>query len=331
MKRRQGTRIGNSNMNGKPPTVSVCLPVYNGATYLREALQSILVQSFADIELVISDNASTDATEDICRDTVARDSRVRYYRSPVNRGLAWNFNHAFAQARGRYLVWIGHDDVMAKEYLGRCVGTLESDPEAVLCYTNATYIDANGCVTKRLEMSNPAASERSSDRFHHILYDWMCDPICGLMKTEVLKKTRLFGNYADHDRVLLAEMGLRGRFSLVGDYLFSRRMHAEQSTKKYRDLRERTLFYDPARAGTLFFPVLQEAWNLATAIHRANLPWNERLRSSRFLARWLWEQRDELADDLREGLLSILSMCLPEDQVQRLKLAKRRIMKACFG
>jgi glycosyltransferase involved in cell wall biosynthesis len=80
----------------KRPQVSVGLPVYNGQNYLEETLKSILGQSFDDFELIISDNASTDETERICREFAARDHRIRYFRNPVNIGIPRNFNRTFA-------------------------------------------------------------------------------------------------------------------------------------------------------------------------------------------------------------------------------------------
>ena len=133
-------------------------------------------------------------------------------------------------------MWLAHDDVMGKEYISRCVQALKQDSGAVLAFANANYIDDKGSVIKRLDFENSGSSERPSVRFSNILHDAMCDPICGLMSTEVLKQTRLHGGFADSDRVLLVEMGLRGRFSLVPEHVFSRRMHAEQSLGRTKTL-----------------------------------------------------------------------------------------------
>lgn len=94
------------------PAVSIGLPVYNGASYIREALDSLLAQTFADFELIISDNASTDATETICRDYAARDRRMRYYRQTDNRGALANFLFVLDQAVAPYFMWAAHDDLL---------------------------------------------------------------------------------------------------------------------------------------------------------------------------------------------------------------------------
>src|SRR5688572_10868700 len=103
-------------MPEKNPRVSIGLPVYNGENYLAEAIDSILAQTFEDFELIISDNASTDRTQEICEAYAAKDGRIRYYRSEVNKGSAWNFNRVFELARGEYFKWAAHDDYIAPEY-----------------------------------------------------------------------------------------------------------------------------------------------------------------------------------------------------------------------
>ena len=99
------------------PRVSIGLPVYNGELFLENALDSILSQTYSDFELIISDNASDDKTEEICRSYAARDKRVRYSRNAHNLGAAPNYNRVYHLARGRYFKWASHDDVLAPEFL----------------------------------------------------------------------------------------------------------------------------------------------------------------------------------------------------------------------
>ncbi|MEO1673070.1 MAG: glycosyltransferase, partial [Cyanobacteria bacterium J06631_2] len=87
-------------MNKNNPLVSIGMPVYNGANFIREALDSILSQTFDNFELVICDNASIDETEKICREYASKDSRIHYHRSQQNLGATWNFNRVFELASG---------------------------------------------------------------------------------------------------------------------------------------------------------------------------------------------------------------------------------------
>ncbi len=123
------------------PRVSVGLPVFNGERYLAEAINSVLMQSFADLELVISDNASSDGTPEICKDYMNRDSRIRYFRQPTNRGAGFNYNFVFQQAHGTYSKWMAHDDIISPAYVAACVEVLGSEPAVVLAHTQFVDVD----------------------------------------------------------------------------------------------------------------------------------------------------------------------------------------------
>ena len=103
------------------PKVSIGIAVFNGENFLESALRSILAQTFEDFELIISDNASTDRTADICEQYASQDGRVLYLRQPANLGAQPNYNLLVGQARGRYFKWAAHDDMLAPTFLERCV------------------------------------------------------------------------------------------------------------------------------------------------------------------------------------------------------------------
>lgn len=109
------------------PKVSIGLPVYNGEKYIREALDSLLFQTFADFELIISDNASTDETEAICREYVEKDSRIRYMRQPGNCGALANFQFVLREAKGEYFMFASHDDIWDKYWISKLVDKLQRD------------------------------------------------------------------------------------------------------------------------------------------------------------------------------------------------------------
>lgn len=104
-------------MDQSRPTLSIGMPVYNGERFIREAMESLLAQSFADFELIISDNASTDATEFICRNYAAQDSRIRYVRQEENIGALQNFQFVLKEARGEFFMWAACDDVWDKNWI----------------------------------------------------------------------------------------------------------------------------------------------------------------------------------------------------------------------
>src|SRR5262245_56581544 len=116
------------------PLVGIGLPVYNGERFLRQTLDSILAQTFKEFELIISDNSSTDKTEEICLEYSRRDARIRYIRQEINLGASRNYNLVFEMTAGKYFRWAAADDLFSADSLEICVATLEKYPEAVLCY-----------------------------------------------------------------------------------------------------------------------------------------------------------------------------------------------------
>src|SRR5437879_5289624 len=120
--------------DASPPRVTIGMPVYNGEARLATALDSLLAQDYRDFELIISDNASTDATGSICHDYARADGRIRYYRHPQNMGAAHNFQRVLQLARGQYFMWAAYDDLWDPDFLTRCLAVLETDPSAVLAY-----------------------------------------------------------------------------------------------------------------------------------------------------------------------------------------------------
>lgn len=103
------------------------MPVYNGEKYVREALDALLAQTYTDFELIISDNASTDCTERICRDYAKRDSRISYIRQSVNIGAAKNFQYVLNAARGEYFMWAAYDDYWKPHFIAHCLDALSDE------------------------------------------------------------------------------------------------------------------------------------------------------------------------------------------------------------
>src|SRR5262245_33646269 len=121
------------------PLVSIGLPVRNGAKTIGAVAESVLGQKFGDLELLISDNASTDDTEAVCRDLVRADPRVRYQRHPENVGLLNNFIATQLAARGTYVRWISDADRLEPGYVDACLEAFAADPRVILVTTGMAY------------------------------------------------------------------------------------------------------------------------------------------------------------------------------------------------
>src|SRR5690349_8131532 len=198
------------------PRVSIGMPVRNGERFIRDAIDSLLAQTFTDFELIICDNASSDRTEEICREYAARDPRVRYYRNPTDIGPAGNHNKCFELSRGLYFRWHAHDDICLPTYLAKCVETLDADPSAVVVYPRTLIIDSAGHTVESYEFQAGTDSLRPCERFSRLVMvnhrSHRAVEIFGLMRSSALRQTPLEGAYARGDSVLLVRMSLLGRF-----------------------------------------------------------------------------------------------------------------------
>jgi glycosyltransferase involved in cell wall biosynthesis len=293
----------------RAPTVSVGLPVFNAERYLALALDSLLVQTFDDFELIVSDNGSTDATEEICRTYAREDPRLRFERVTENRGATWNFNHVFHQARGRYFRWAAYDDLCAPSHLERLVEALQdAPPTVVLCYTRTRLIDAEGAdlgeYEDGLDLRDPKPSQRLVHLIRRLGY---ANAIYGLVRPEALSKTRLVGSYPSADIVLLGELALLGEFFEVPEPLFLRRIHEQMSTRAHPTSRQRLMWFDPsqtARTPTVAWRLLGE---FSRAIWRAPLPLGARFRAFlAFLPVWLRARNTHLVSEAAELALAVV-------------------------
>jgi len=213
-----------ANEGAKRPRVSVGVPVYNGEAYLAEALDSVLEQSFCDFEVIISDNGSTDRTEEICRAYAARDPRITYLRHEKNRGVSWNYDTAFEHGRGEYFQWLAYDDKLAPDFLAKCVDALDRNPEAVLCQSLIDVIDENG-KTIGLYDSGVIGTRPSEVFSKAVLKAHWCTELLGLIKSSALRNRSPYGQYHGSDEVLLAELALQGAFLRIPEPLFKNREH----------------------------------------------------------------------------------------------------------
>src|SRR5262245_27016773 len=123
--------------------VVIGLPVYNGQKYLGAAIESHLSQSFGDFDLVISDNGSTDATDEVCADYAHKDERIKYLRSAENRGILWNHRRVFdaVDSANQYFRWAGADDIMGPGLLQAMVAVLDARAEVEAVMPDTKNID----------------------------------------------------------------------------------------------------------------------------------------------------------------------------------------------
>jgi glycosyltransferase involved in cell wall biosynthesis len=210
-----------SDMTSPKPLVSIGLPVYNGEHFIARAIESLLAQDYALIELIISDNASTDRTPEICREYAAKDPRVHYHRNSTNLGVVKNFNRVFELSSGDYFMWAGDHDLRAPTYISRCLEIMVADPSVVLCCSQTVRVAPDGShsaiIPPRLDTRGLAAVTRFQLVIWSLSY---CYQTYGLIRSDALKRTQLFRDTIGPDTVLLTELALLGAFAYIPELLF---------------------------------------------------------------------------------------------------------------
>lgn len=272
------------------PLVSIGVPVYNGVPYLAQALRSLQAQTYPDIEIVISDNASTDETEALCRELAANDLRIRYERSPRNRGLVWNHRNVLAMARGEYFMFAPYDDYFAPSYVEACVMALEREPRHSYVFAETVLVDAAGGRIGR-EISRQRLDDPSpSVRFWDVLVVQGGINFYGVGRRETWNRIGDYIAVPRGERIMLAEMSLNGSLGILPADLYFRRIHDGQITALRRDRRSEAMVLDPDRPGgplgTIPAILVRYFLGYVSAICRAPLSTAERWRSSRALCRW---------------------------------------------
>jgi len=275
------------------PRVSIGLPVFNGEKYIKASLDSILNQTYSDFELIIVDNASTDQTPRICREYALKDKRIRYYHNKINIGAVANFNRAFKFSSGEYFKWAAHDDVLAPEFIAKCIKILDSDPSIVLCHSKTGCIDEHGKLIGIYNYKVKIDSLKSHERFGDFIMrryqddSWIL--IFGLMRADVLRKTELMGKFSGSDVNLLAEIFLIGRIYEIPETLFFRRSHPQafsnMASVKKLSYKERMVWWVQS------YRFSSEWWRICIeyfkSVRRSPLKWSERLLCYAQILKWI--------------------------------------------
>lgn len=229
-------------MSENEPLVSIGLIVFNGAQYLAESLDSLISQDYPNFEIVISDNASEDATPQICREYQKKDSRIRYYRNPTNIGRE-NGTRAFELAKGQFFMWAAHDDLWARNYVSALAEALLVNPDCVLAYGAVCAIDERG--NRFREYPEVLKLSKNGALFYRLRkYIWSEESegkpnlFYGLWRASAVEKVkRQYGLFLDHgcygdwgtDNVFVFSMAIEGEFVAAPHTTFLRRVYADRT------------------------------------------------------------------------------------------------------
>jgi glycosyltransferase involved in cell wall biosynthesis len=274
------------------PLVSVGLPVFNGESFLRGAIDSILAQSHRDLELVISDNASTDRSAAIAEEYASRDPRVRCFRQPRNIGATRNYNFVAARARGKYMKWASANDYCDTAMFAACAGVLESDPRIVLCYGATRLVDEVSGAVRPFDGDISLTEERPTARLARVLTEMtLNNAFNGLIRMDALRKTGLIRSYPSGDLVLMAELALAGMFVLLPQPFLYRRMGPRTFSSQLSDAELRH-FLDPEAKPGARLDRLKMNFDYVASVLRAPISMREKGRAFTLLARSAyWDAR----------------------------------------
>lgn len=292
--------------------LTIGMPVFNGERFLPLALDSLLRQTFDDFVIILSDNASTDRTEEIGRDYAASDRRIRYLRSAYNVGAGNNFLKVYTMAKSKYYKQAAHDDFCHPRFLETCISALEKDSGLTVSFTKVRIVDSEGILVEDYECPMRVADNDPVVRFADlILVSHRCFPIFGIHRMNALRQLPAMGRYAHADGVLLAQLGLLGRFYESPDRLFTSTRHARQSvwtpasritqggfrlTRRVGRLPSLE-WWDPSRRREVVLPecnILRKYWE---SVHHSRLTVSQKTRAYSVIVHWAWKYHRKLLGD----------------------------------
>jgi glycosyltransferase involved in cell wall biosynthesis len=206
--------------------VSIGLPVRNAGSRVADVVRSVLSQDHKNLELVISDNASTDDTEHVCSQLAKSDSRIAYHRQSQNIGLVNNFRYVMNVAAGTYFRWIGDDDRLDQSFVTRCLEVFDADPRLILVTTGISYIGPDGTAESAHYTGTALTSDDPVDRLVEMLRllnesHLLIDPVYGMLRREAVAAIPR-PNMVREDEVFATKLALAGPWGHIPDVLAQR-------------------------------------------------------------------------------------------------------------
>jgi glycosyltransferase involved in cell wall biosynthesis len=202
------------------PLISIGIPTYNRVAELDRAIESALSQDYKNLEVIVSDNGSSDSTEDLCRRFAARDGRIRYFRQPANRGATENFRFVLRQAIGELFIWLGDDDWLEPTYLSRCAAVLLADSSySVVCGLDRYFVESVlDCVGPKIDLESNQPADRVLDYFRTVGRNGM---LYGVMRRALISTIPL-DDTVGADWLMIAGMAYLGKIRMLEDTYVNR-------------------------------------------------------------------------------------------------------------
>jgi glycosyltransferase involved in cell wall biosynthesis len=282
------------------------MPVYNGATYLRASLDSMLAQTLGDFELIVSDNASTDDSHAIALEYARRDPRIRVIRQAVNIGAPRNYHVVAREARAPYFKWASANDLVHPDFLRACVEVLEARRDCVLCYPRTRLFETDPAVGEDYDDRLDIQLDDPIERFRTVTQQLrMNNAMNGLFRREPLMRAGAMDDFVASDMVLMAELSLAGKFIEIPEIMFFRRSTPETSTQK-RDVEEVMRQHHRRTGLRKLFQSWRQCGAVLRAAVRAPLSTRNKARATAFAMKTLLWKRRELWEDATDAVHLLL-------------------------
>ena len=294
------------------PLVSIGVPVFNGEAGLARCLDSLLTQDYPNLEIIISDNGSTDGTPQLGERYSRADPRVKYFRAERNRGAVWNFNRVFELSSGEYFAWTSHDDERDPSFVSACVERLEQHLDAVLSPGRvAVSIDPNDEIVYVAHFDSFAGLTDVVDRYHEALKRLPPSAFYGLYRSSAMRKTKMFQPLIGTDMAFLRELIIHGRIAPVPAVLLRYRARETWNTI-HQDAR---VFLGMDRKPWWYMPFVLLFLDQCSRLVDAPIPLGVKVRLGAVLAR---HQAGELAFKV---MLKVAGVVCPERYKERMARA----------
>ena len=249
-----------TSISNELPLVTVGIPTYNRAKFLTQTIDSVLNQTYNNIEILISDNASTDHTQSLCEQYKNTDTRITYIRQEKNLGPTPNFLEVLRSATGRFFMWLGDDDWIDSNYIEECMNVLLKEEDVTIAAGYADYYIGDrklytGTVMNFLDVSGVERVKKyfSQVRHNSVFY--------GVMRVAELRNVYI-QNVLGGDLLMVAAMTFLGKVKSIKATRVHRRRGGESQNNK-KMIKSMSLFWIDRH-----FPRISVAYNIFSDITR---------------------------------------------------------------
>ncbi|WP_405240835.1 glycosyltransferase family 2 protein [Lentisalinibacter orientalis] len=275
--------------------VTVGIPVFNGERWLAETIESVLRQTLQEIEVIVSDNASTDDSWRIAQDIAAGDERVQCYRNAENLGVFRNLDRTFELSSTPYFKWCAVGDVVEKSFLEKALEILEQRNEVMLVYSATGFIGRYAHQPSVHDLDASLESFDAVERYRaYFSSRGLNSPFHGLIRSRALARTSLNRAFRGSDLCLIAALLLQGPFVRLPDKLLYRRIEPETATA-VKTRAQLDAFFGSDAEKVNRRPIWQFEKQLLRDVIRCPTEMNTRLRLMPYLLRrFIWQRRELL-------------------------------------